>query len=75
MSKVLHPTLSIPLLSILNISVGGFAAPSLLKLALLLKVEKLHHLIVNQTLSDLRQLQDRCSSNLMPLLHLLIMGT
>ena len=67
--------LSIPLLSILNISVGGFASPSLLKLALFLKVEKLHHLIANQTLSDFRQLQDRCSNNLMPLLHLLIMDT
>lgn len=41
MSKVLHPTPSVPLLSILNISVGGFASPSLLKLAPLLKVGNL----------------------------------
>lgn len=41
MSQVLHPIPSIPLLSILNISVGGFASPSLLKLAPLRKVENL----------------------------------
>lgn len=42
MSQILHTIPSIPILSILNISGGGFASPSLLKLALLLKVENLN---------------------------------